>query len=183
MTNARPDETFSLGIEGFELRRARVDHAEAVAAAVRANLEHLRPWMPWANEQSCDPAFQRQRLIGTERAWETGEEFQYVIVDDDIVIGSPGLMTRRGPGTYELGYWLALDHCGRGILTTAARRLVDWSLSQVPETFIVCDAANERSNAVALRLGFTLARTEPHEPHEPSAPSDTGTDHIWIRTA
>ena len=180
MTGARPDENFLLGIDGFALRRARVEHAEAVAAAVHANLEHLRPWMPWANEQSCDPEFQRERLIGTERAWETDEEFQYVIVDDETVIGSPGLMTRRGPGTYELGCWLARDHCGRGIMTTAAGRLLDWALAQVSEAFIVCDAANQRSNAVARRLGFTLARTEMSDS---SAPSDTGTDHIWIRTA
>ena len=176
MTDARPDEIIAIGIGAIELRRARVEHADAVAAAVLANLDHLTPWMPWANEQSCDPAFQRERLAGTERAWDNGDEFQYVLVDGDAVIGSPGLMTRRGPDTLELGYWLAAAQSGRGIMTAATRQLVEWAQTQVTTAVIVCDAANERSNALARRLGFTVERTESHPPQ---TPSETGIDNVW----
>ncbi|HEY6762068.1 MAG TPA: VOC family protein, partial [Baekduia sp.] len=39
-----------------------VDDADAIAAAVGDSLEHLKPWMPWADAQSADVMFQRGRL-------------------------------------------------------------------------------------------------------------------------
>ena len=159
------------------LRRARVEFADALAGAVADNLDHLHPWMPWANTESTDPTFQRERLVGVESEWDAGNDYQFVLFRDDEVIGSPGVMTRQGPDTMELGYWLAERWTGRGIMTTTARALTDYAHAQVRTAMILCDAANERSNAVARRLGYRLERTENREP---KAPAETGTDHIWV---
>lgn len=165
------------------LRRARVEFAEALARSVDDNLDHLRPWMPWATPESADATFQRERLANVELEWEAGNDYQFVLWCDDEIIGSPGVMTRQGPntpdsGVAELGYWLAQRWNGRGIMTAAARTLTDYALSQVSVAMILCDAANERSNAIARRLGYRLDR---HETREPRAPAETGTDHIWVR--
>ena len=96
-------------LEGdVHLRLFRVDDADEVARAVKDNLDHLKPWMPWADEQSGDPEFQRERLRKLPALAARGEEWQYGLfgVDDRAVLGSFGLMTRRGPGTIEIGYWL-----------------------------------------------------------------------------
>ena len=100
--------------DGTHLRLFVVDDAEAVARAVAENLEHLRPWMPWADAQSAEPAFQRDRLRKLPALAERGEEWQYgLFAPDEAVLGSFGLMTRRGPGTMEIGYWIRADAEGR----------------------------------------------------------------------
>src|SRR6185295_14813948 len=99
---------------------------EAVAASVRANLEHLKPWMAWADESACDVAFQRERLAGAAQRWQAREEFQYGLFapdDDTTFLGSFGLMTRRGRGTLEIGYWLDANTVGHGHATRATAAL------------------------------------------------------------
>ena len=92
--------------DGTHLRFFVVDDAEAVARAVAENLEHLRPWMPWADAQSAEPAFQRDRLRKLPALAERGEEWQYgLFAPDESVLGSFGLMTRRGPGTSTIRPW------------------------------------------------------------------------------
>lgn len=145
--------------DGIALRRARVGDAEAIARAVRESLDHLAVFMAWANEESCDPEFQAKRLVGVEAMWDRGEEWQYMIVgagDDHTMLGSVGVMTRMGPGTRELGYWVCAEREGRGYIRTACRALVDRLLEQpdVDRVHICCDPANVRSAAVAMALGF-----------------------------
>jgi RimJ/RimL family protein N-acetyltransferase len=36
--------------------------AEALNAAIDASLEHLRPWMPWANDEPADLQARIERL-------------------------------------------------------------------------------------------------------------------------
>src|SRR5258708_1795812 len=47
------------------LRRIRATDAGAVAAAVGASLDHLRPWMPWATPDSADRRSQLARVAIT----------------------------------------------------------------------------------------------------------------------
>ncbi len=166
---------------GTYLRFVQVADADAVARAVGESLEHLRPWMPWADEKSADPGFQRGRLRAQPHQRERGDEWQYVLcaATDDTLLGAFGLMTRRGPGTLEIGYWLHVDAGGRGRATAAARTLteVGLELDGIDRMIIVCDEANSRSAAVPRRLGYTLERVETRAPE---APGETGRMQFWI---
>jgi len=161
------------------LRWLTVDDAEAVARAVGESLEHLKPWMPWADARSADVAFQRSRLRTQLEQRNRAEEWQYgVFGDDGSFLGSIGLMTRRGPRTLEIGYWLHVDAGDRGHATRAARALTDEGLQTgvVDRMIIVCDEANLRSAAIPKRLGYTLERVETRPPE---APAETGRTQIW----
>ena len=105
------------------LRRSVVDDAALLSAAARASVEHLAPWMGWATPEGTSIRTQQVRLAA--QTWAPGEEWGYLIRDpaDDAVIGGCGLMHRRGPGTLEIGYWVHVDHTGRGVATEAARLL------------------------------------------------------------
>ena len=177
---AAPPERIDLA-DGTYLRWVTVDDAEAVARAVGESLDHLRPWMPWADAQSADPGFQRERLRNHPQQRARREEWQYGIFgrDGDGMLGAIGLMTRRGPGTLEIGYWLRADTGGRGLMTKAARALTEAGLrvDGIDQMIIVCDEANARSAAVPQRLGYTLARVETRAPE---APSETGRMQIWV---
>jgi RimJ/RimL family protein N-acetyltransferase len=165
--------------DGTTLRVLTVDDADAVARMVGESLEHLRPWMPWAgDDQSADPAFQRQRLA---RVLAGDEEWQYGLfhADGSTLLGSFGLMTRRGPRTLEIGYFLHVDAVGQGHATRAVAALTDAArrVRGVREVRIYCDEANVRSAAIPRRLGYRLDRTEERMPE---APAETDRTQVWI---
>ena len=176
-------EHIDLGLaDGVALRRARPYYAKAIVECVAQSREHLRPWMPWASaEESFDADWQRARLTKLSTAWEQGDEFQYVIVDehDTRVIGGSGLMTRRGAGTLEIGYFTHVDYGRRGYARAAAKALTDVACGAagIERVYICCDAANVRSAAIPRALGYVL---EAMEGREPLASSETGRGMIWV---
>ena len=179
--SAAPPERIRLD-DGITLRWFTVDDAEAIARAVGESLEHLRPWMPWANAQSTDVEFQRNRLHNQPQQRQRGEEWQYGIFASEpggALLGSIGLMTRRGPGTLEIGYWLQVDAGGRGVATNAARALTDIGvhMPDIDRMIITCDEANVRSAAIPPRLGYTLERVEQRQPE---APGESGRLQLWV---
>jgi RimJ/RimL family protein N-acetyltransferase len=179
VTNA-PPERIELDDDNY-VRWLVVDDADDVARAVGESIDHLKPWMPWADAQSADPGFQRERLRNHPQQRARREEWQYGIFADGRpgILGAIGLMTRRGPGTLEIGYWLHADAGGRGHMTSAARALTEAGLlvDGIDQMIIVCDEANVRSAAVPQRLGYTLQRVEARAPE---APSETGRMQIWV---
>jgi RimJ/RimL family protein N-acetyltransferase len=167
--------------DGTILRQFTVDDADALARAVAESLEHLRPWMPWAaDEESADPKFQRARLARLAELSARHEEWQYGLFTAATpeVRGSFGLMTRRGPGTIEIGYFLHPEAAGRGHATRATAALTEAGrrVRGVERVLIFCDAANVRSAAIPRRLGFTLSRTEARAIE---APAESGTTLVW----
>ena len=181
MTTAPPTRV-KLG-DDLILRLLRVSDARAVAHAVRESLEHLRPWMPWANEESTRESFQRQRLRGAKHNAALGDEWQYGLFssNESSVVGAFGLMARKWPATIEIGYWVHVDEIGRGFATRASRALTNASLALdgITTVCIRCDETNVRSAAIPRGLGFTLVRTESRAPE---APGETGRLMIWERT-
>jgi len=167
---------------GTYLRWLMVEDADDVARAVGDSLDHLKPWMPWADVQSADPGFQRERLRNHPQQRARREEWQYGIFGTDGagMLGAIGLMTRRGPGTLEIGYWLRVDAGGHGYMTDAARALTEAGLhvDGIDQMIIVCDEANLRSAAVPQRLGYALQRVETRAPE---APGETGRMQIWVK--
>ena len=58
---------------------------------------------------------------------------------------------------FEIGYRIRTTMAGRGFATEATRRMADFAFDELgaERVEIWCDAANERSAAVAQRAGFT----------------------------
>jgi RimJ/RimL family protein N-acetyltransferase len=165
------------------LRPFRTSDADALARAVGESLEHLRPWMPWANNGSAEPDFQRRRLVAVVQQWDRGDEYQYGLFDPEEtrVLGSFGLMTRRGRSSLEIGYWVHVNATGRGHATHAAAALTDVALAVrgVKQVLIYTDEANLRSAAIPKKLGFELVRVEAADR---IASSETGRQQVWRRT-
>jgi RimJ/RimL family protein N-acetyltransferase len=175
-----PPERIDL-VNGSYLRWLTVADADAVARAVGESLDHLKPWMPWADARSADPQFQRTRLRDEPHRAGQPYEWQYGLFDasTDELVGAFGMMTRRGPRTFEIGYWLHVDAGGRGLATAAAGALTEagLALEGIDRMIIVCDEGNVRSAAIPQRLGYTLDRVEHRAPE---APGETGRMQFWI---
>jgi RimJ/RimL family protein N-acetyltransferase len=163
------------------LRRMRTDDAAVIAATVGASLDHLRPWMPWANAEAATARSQLARIIEADELWETGSDYIYLITvaDDGTLAGTIGLHRRIGDGGMEIGYWVATGQTRRGYATTAARALtsVALTLPGVRRVEIHCDEANAASAGVPRKIGYRLDRIEPHEPE---APGERGRRMIWV---
>src|SRR5215813_4872487 len=86
---ARPPATPPERLTAAPLVLRRVAAGVAVAAAVGASLEHLRPWMPWATPEAADLRTQLVRVAEADELWETGTGFIYVMIARDSGQGGP----------------------------------------------------------------------------------------------
>jgi RimJ/RimL family protein N-acetyltransferase len=164
------------------VRRVQAGDAGAIAAAVAASLDTLRPWMPWATPAAADRANQLARVAEADHRWESGLSYTYSVLtaETGTLVGEVALHRRAGDGSVEIGYWIAAGQAGRGYGTSASAALtsVALGLDGVNRVEIHCDAANAGSVAVAQRLGYRLDRIEERRPE---APGESGRLMIWVR--
>ena len=176
----RPPETIPLN-QDTVLQRYTADMLVALAAAHAASVDHLTPYMPWAKADPTANAL--QFLDRTLIAWHSGTAFEYAVLQPATskILGGMGLMTRQGPHTLEVGYWLREEATGRGLATTGAGALAReaFEFPDVDTLFLLCDESNTRSAAVARRLGFELRGVEDTEK---LAPGQTGRTMRWAMT-
>lgn len=168
----------SIDTERLTLRWWDEPDAAALAVAVAESLDHLRPWMPWAASEPMSVA-DRAALIRRWRAdAESGGDAVYGVFLAGTPIGGTGFHRRRGPGTLEIGYWIHVDHTGRGYATELSRALTctAFTLAGIEHVEIHHDRANAASGAVPRSLGYRLV-SEQRRPVE--APAECGIDCGW----
>jgi len=191
---AGPPEQVAAG--PLVLRRVRAGDAGAIAVAVGASLEHLRPWMPWATPEAADLRSQLVRVAEADELWESGTGFIYVMIaretgppgpdaagtvkdPDGEFVGTIGLHRRLADDAVEIGYWTVAAKTRRCYATAAAQALtqVAVALPGTRRVEIHCDEANTASAGVPRKLGYRLDRVEKHERE---APGERGRRMIWV---
>jgi RimJ/RimL family protein N-acetyltransferase len=164
------------------IRRVRVSDAGAIAAAVAASLDYLRPWMPWANPGAADRGSQLARVAEADHRWASGLSYTYSVLtaEHGTLVGEIALHRRSADRAIEIGYWIAASQSGRGYASAAAAAMTAAALQlpDVDRAEIHCDAANRASAAIAGKLGYRLDRIEELKPE---APGESGRLMIWIR--
>jgi RimJ/RimL family protein N-acetyltransferase len=132
--------------------------APLVERAVQANLEHLRPWMPWINQEPEPLEEKIARLRRFRSQFDRDESYIYGIFnpEETRVLGGTGLHPRTGPGGIEIGYWIDKDFINRGLATETSVALIKvaFEIHKVRRVEIHCDPHNIRSAAVPRKLGF-----------------------------
>ncbi len=145
---------------GLELRLLEERNAPTLFAVIEENREHLRglPFVDATHSEDDSLSFIRSSLEQFAR----NEGFAAGIWKDTRLVGVIGTLkidwlNRK----VEIGYWIARDFQGQGIVTGACRAIVnhaftEWNLNRVE---IQCATTNAKSAAVAQRLGFVLEGT------------------------
>jgi RimJ/RimL family protein N-acetyltransferase len=70
-------------------------------------------------------------------------------------------ITRRSPGTAEIGFWAAKEHRGRGYVGEAVLAAARWAFTELRVDRLEwrAEVGNHASRAVAARVGFTVEGT------------------------
>jgi ribosomal-protein-serine acetyltransferase len=132
-------------------------HAPEVFSLIDRDRAYLREWLPWVDAtETVDDSLSFIRSSLEQFASNKG--FAAGIWAEQRFCGVVGthkldLLNRKG----EIGYWLGNSFRGRGIVTAASKAVVTHLLGEMNlnRVTIQCARENEKSCAVARRLGFT----------------------------
>ncbi|WP_316230039.1 GNAT family N-acetyltransferase [Bradyrhizobium sp. SZCCHNR1051] len=94
---------------------------------------------------------------------EQAGETAFLIEHLDTPIGMVGI-NRPAQGRAELGYWLGVDHWGRGFGTEAARATIDYFFEEGDEDVLIGHArvSNPASRNILEKCGFQWTGVELH---------------------
>ena len=142
-----------------------VDDADAWRAAIDASDEHLRPWIPFMASEPRSAAATRAYLASFADARREGKALRYALrVPDQVhLLGEVMFLATDEPGLLEVGYWLHVDHTGRGLASEAldAALEVVGRRSGVSAVCFRCETGNQRSWALPAGRGATRVLVEP----------------------
>jgi RimJ/RimL family protein N-acetyltransferase len=124
----------------LRLRKPVLQDAEEIFRKYVRDPEVTRYLTRWSNA-SVDET--RDVIRGHQKAWDEGKSFHWVIVrkEDDRLLGT--ITARVTDHKWELGYVLARSYWGRGYMTEAVKKMLDWAFK----------AKGDLSCLVGLRCG------------------------------
>jgi RimJ/RimL family protein N-acetyltransferase len=160
---------YRIHTERLVIRCWNPEDAPLLKEAIDSSLDHLRPWMPWA-EHEPQPLAEKVQLLRRFRGrFDLGEDFVYGIFshDESEVAGGTGLHTRVGEDGLEIGYWIRASRVGQGLATEATGALtrVALELCGVDRVELHVEPSNAASLRIPRKLGYreeaTLRRRLP----------------------
>lgn len=138
------------------LRMLQPVDATELFEVVERNRDYLRQWLPWLDQnRTADDTL--EFIDSALDQYASGRGFVCAVRWNRSIVGVAGYHPiDRANRCVELGYWLAEEHTGKGIMTKSCRTLVDFAFDGLRLNRVVIRAAdgNQRSKAVAERLGF-----------------------------
>ena len=142
--------------EGITVRELRESDAEELYTLVDRNRVHLGKWFPWvAHQTSADDSL--KNIVETRAKCRTGNGLRVCIEVGGSIIGDIALLPIDQTGRRaNLGYWIAAEGEGRGIMTRCCQRILGYGFERLGLNRVVLRANKEnwRSRKLAERLGF-----------------------------
>ena len=156
---------FSLKLaDELELRLLEERHAEELFAVVDQNRPYLRQWLPWldTNISSNDT---RSFIKSALDQFANNGGLVAGLWERDRIVGIISYNCIDWQNRIaHVGYWLAAEHQGKGIMTRACRALITYAFNELElnRVEIRCATKNKRSRAIPERLGFVQEGTVRH---------------------
>jgi len=147
------------------LRLVTEDDAEELTPLLVRSREHLRPWEPARDDAFFTPEVQRELIAGALGQHATGTALPLVITAGGVLAGRLTVngVVRGALQSASLGYWVDVEHCGRGVATAAVAAAVRLAFGQMGLHRLQADTLlrNTASQRVLARNGFTRIGTAP----------------------
>ena len=147
-------------VEGADaqLRPLEPWQAEEFLAHMDRARPNTDPWIPWAS-RSTDLDSARRTLQGyaDKQADDTGRIYG-IWLDGALVGGTMFPHFDVARGSCEIGVWCEAAGQGKGLITAAVRKLIDYALIErdLHRVEWINSTVNLRSRAVAQRVGMHL---------------------------
>jgi RimJ/RimL family protein N-acetyltransferase len=158
-----PPAPYRIETERLVIRCYEPRDAPLTKDAVDSSREHLRPWMPWADNDPITVEEQANVLRAVRSAFDAGEDFPYGVfaADEMQQLGGSGLHPRIGEGGLEIGYFVRASATRRGFITesTAALTRVGFEICEADRIEIRIEPGNEASFGIPRKLRFTEEAT------------------------
>jgi RimJ/RimL family protein N-acetyltransferase len=154
---------YRIETERLVVRCYNPSDVQMLADAVTANVDHLKPWMPWVYAEPEPLQVKIDRLKRFRGEFDLSQDYIYGIFnkEETRLLGGTGLHTRIGDEQLEIGYWMDKDFTNQGLTTesTAALVKVAFEIIHIHRLEIHCDPENLASAAIPRKLGFTQEGT------------------------
>ena len=141
----------------IQLRILEPEYSDEIFSLVDKNRSYLREWLPWVDgTKSAEDVSDFIRSALKQFSEHNG--FHAAIFYKGKIAGCIGLhgidWSNRKT---SIGYWLASEYQGNGIMTRSCKAIVNYVLHDLGLNRVEIRAAefNTRSRAIPERLGFT----------------------------
>ena len=147
-----------LETERLLIRVPRPGDGRAVYQAMVASRKELQVWLPFAQDEPIEEEIEAN-LRTAYAKFIKREDMRLLLFDksNGQFIGSSGLHNPNwSVRKFEIGYWIDTRHSGKGYMTEAVQGITAFAFTELMarRVEIRCDALNEKSQAIAMRLGF-----------------------------
>ncbi len=154
-----PIRTYRIETERLVIRCYEPKDAAMLLESITASLEHLLPWMAWAEHEPTSLEAKIALLRKARADYDLGQDGMMGIWDktETTFIGSTGLHDRVKGNAIEIGYWIDARQTGKGYMTEAVAALskVSFEIEQWDRVEIHCNPANIASARIPEKLGYT----------------------------
>jgi len=142
--------------EHLQIRLLSIEDAKQFLDTVNSGRAYLREWLLWVDMLTTVEQVETTIREAVENA-EHGRSYRFGIFADEHFIGVVEIKNiNRFSDDAQIGYWLAEDWQGKGIMTDCVRALTTHCFNELNlhRVSISIADANKKSRAVPERLSF-----------------------------
>lgn len=154
------------------IRPPQADESQALFDAIQESQDHIAPWLAWSRFHKELADTQKYTMQAMEK-WMERSELPMRVFDraDGGFIGGCGFVaTDWNVRAFEIGYWVRSTRHGEGLVSESVNAVTRWAFDTLGavRVCIRADSTNDRSRAVAERLGFELEGVLRRDSHSPA---------------
>lgn len=142
--------------ENLSLKLIEYKDAEKLFELTDLSRSYLREWLPWL-DFTAKVEDTEKFIGGCIRGYAENKSINTVILYKGEIVGTAGYnQINWSNKTAYIGYWLAEDYQGLGIMTEVAKSLTDYAFSDLKLNKVEIRAAvlNKKSRSIPERLRF-----------------------------
>ncbi|MGK7379698.1 GNAT family N-acetyltransferase [Planococcus sp. 1R117A] len=142
--------------EDLALKLPEMKDAERIFELTDSSRKYLKEWLPWLDFTT--KLEDTQDFIKTgRRNYAEGKTLNAAILFKGEIVGMGGFNTiNQANKTAYIGYWLAPEYQGHGIMTRVAKAFTEYALNELKLNKVEIRAAvgNQKSRSIPERLGY-----------------------------
>jgi ribosomal-protein-serine acetyltransferase len=139
-----------------QLELINTTHAKAIFSLVQQNRSYLSNWLTFVDTmQTISNA--KNFVLGSMQRNAQEIDYAFVIRHNSEIVGRIGVYKMNANKIGEIGYWLAENAQGKGIILNACVALIDFCFFylKLNRIEIKCGVGNLKSKSIPEKLKFT----------------------------